>query len=102
MGWVFSRPWLTLIEVGWRWLFGVPFLVVCWIQAQQILAALPPASTGLNAIDPQNPWVAAVQLARAWALYRRTVRGPALAGAGSRAGLGGRLRPGPQPAFEAA
>ena len=69
MGWVFSRPWLTLIEVGWRWLFGVPFLVVCWIQAQQILATLPPASTGLNAIDPQNPWVAAVQLARAWALY---------------------------------
>lgn len=69
MGWVFSRPLLTAIEVGWRWIFGIPFLVVCLMQAQQILAVLPPESTGLNAIDSQNPWVAAVQLARAWALY---------------------------------
>jgi hypothetical protein len=69
MGWVFSRPLLTAMEVGWRWILGIPFLVVCWKQGQQILAVLPPESTGLNAIDSQNPWVAAVQLARAWALY---------------------------------
>jgi len=41
MGWVFSRPSLTALEVGWRWLFGVPFLLVCWVQAQHILAAIP-------------------------------------------------------------
>jgi hypothetical protein len=70
MGWVFARPALTLIEVGWRWLFGIPFLAVCWMQAELILAALPPDSTGLATLDPQNPWVAAVQLGNAWALYQ--------------------------------
>jgi len=69
MGWVFARPSLTAIEVAWRWLFGVPFFFGCWMQSQKNLAVLPPESAGLNAIDPQNPWVAAVQLADAWALY---------------------------------
>jgi hypothetical protein len=70
MGWVFARPSLTAIEVAWRWLFGLPFLFVCWMQSQKILAALPPDSTGLTTLDPQNPWVAAVQLSNAWALYQ--------------------------------
>jgi hypothetical protein len=70
MGWVFARPSLTAIEVGWRWVFGIPFLSVCWMQAQQIFAVLPPESAGLTTLDPQNPWVAAVQLANAWALYQ--------------------------------
>ena len=69
MGWVFDRPSLTAIEVLWRWLFGIPLLAVCWMQAKRILAVLPLDSSGLNALDPQNPWVAAVQLANAWALY---------------------------------
>jgi hypothetical protein len=75
MGWVFERPSLTAIEVSWRWIFGVPMLAVCWMQARQILTVLPLESAGLNAIDPQNPWVAAVQLANAWALYRPHVAG---------------------------
>jgi hypothetical protein len=70
MGWVFERPSLTLIEVAWRWLFGAPLLVVCWLQAQRILAALPLESAGVTNIDPQNPWVAAVQLSMAWSLYQ--------------------------------
>ena len=70
MGWVFERPLLTALEVAWRWIFGVPFLVLCWIEAQRVLAALPPESAGLTALDPQNPWVAAVQLSNAWALYQ--------------------------------
>ena len=73
MGWVFARPSLTLLEVAWRWLFGLPFLAVCWFQAQRILAALPPESTGLASLDSQNPWVAAVQLAGAWEVYRPLV-----------------------------
>jgi hypothetical protein len=73
MGWVFQRPSLTLIEVGWRWLFGIPLLLVCWIQTQRVLAALPPESAGLATLDPQNPWVAAVQLSNAWALYQPDV-----------------------------
>jgi hypothetical protein len=70
MGWVFERPSLTAIEVAWRWFFGIPFLFVCWRQARLILAALPLEASGLDAMDAQNPWVAAVQLAHAWALYR--------------------------------
>jgi hypothetical protein len=70
MGWVSARPLLTAIEIGWRWLFGVPFLAVCWREVQQILAALPPESAGLNNFDPQNPWVAAMQLSNAGTLYQ--------------------------------
>ena len=70
MGWVFERPSLTLIEVAWRWLFGAPLLVVCWVEAQRIVAALPLEAAGVTNIDPQNPWVAAVQLSQAWALYQ--------------------------------
>jgi len=69
MGWVFSRPWLIAIEVGWRWIFGVPFLAVCFFQAQHILALVPLESSGLNTIDAQNPWIAVGQIARAWAFY---------------------------------
>jgi hypothetical protein len=70
MGWVFDRPLLTALAVGWRWIFGVPFLVICLHQARQILAALPPESAGLTSLDLQNPWIAAVQLSNAWALYQ--------------------------------
>ncbi|MGA2049580.1 MAG: hypothetical protein ABSG96_17920 [Terracidiphilus sp.] len=70
MGWVFNRPAIIAIEVAWRWIFGIPFLAVCWLQAQKILVDVPLESSGLNGIDPQNPWVAALQLARAWSLYQ--------------------------------
>jgi hypothetical protein len=70
MGWVFTRPSLTALEVAWRWLFGAPLLAVCWIQAQNLLAALPPESTGLNSLDPSNPWISSIKLAAAWDMYR--------------------------------
>ena len=70
MGWVFARPSLTAIEVAWRWTIGIPFVVVVLFEAIKILIALPPASSGLSSLDPQNPWVAAVQLSNAWALYQ--------------------------------
>jgi hypothetical protein len=73
MGWVTSRPLLLLMEVAWRWVFGIPFLAVCWMEFQKILIAVPPQSAGLDALDPQNPWVAAAQLMRAWFLYRSHV-----------------------------
>jgi hypothetical protein len=70
MGWVFARPSLTALEIAWRWLFGLPLLAVCWIESQRILAALPLESAGLTTVDPENPWVAAVQLSQAWTLYQ--------------------------------
>lgn len=73
MGWVLARPALVAVEVAWRWIFGVPFLAVYWMEARRVLAALPPEAAGLGTIDPQNPWVAAAQLSHAWALYRPLV-----------------------------
>src|SRR5258708_8730409 len=70
MGWVFTRPSLTLLEVAWRWLFGAPLLAVCWLQAKHILAVLPADATGLNGLDPSNPWVSSLELAAAWDIYR--------------------------------
>jgi hypothetical protein len=70
MGWVFAHPSLTALEVAWRWIFGAPMLLLCWIQAQRILAQLPPESTGLDKVDLRDPWVSAVRLADAWDLYR--------------------------------
>jgi hypothetical protein len=73
MGWVFQRPSLTALEVLWRWTFGLPFLLLCWMQVQIILVTLPPDSTGLTTLDPQNPWVAVVQLGNVWTLYQSHV-----------------------------
>jgi hypothetical protein len=70
MGWVFERPSLTAIEVAWHGIFGLPLLAVCWIEAQRILTVLPLGATGLTEVDPQNPWVAVVQITDAWAHYQ--------------------------------
>jgi hypothetical protein len=69
MSWVFRRPSVTAIEVAWRWLFGVPFLLVCWFHVQRVISALPPEVAGLTTIDAQNPWIAATQLSNAWTRY---------------------------------
>ena len=69
MGWVIRRPAIVAMEIGWRWLFGVPLLWACWHEAERILAAIPPSSTGLANLDAQNPWVAAVQLGSVWDQY---------------------------------
>ncbi|MFP5235305.1 MAG: hypothetical protein ACLGSD_05340 [Acidobacteriota bacterium] len=69
MGWVFRRPSLTGIEVAWRWVFGVPLLFICWVQAQKILAALSLDATGLDTLDITNPWLSAVKVGAAWQMY---------------------------------
>jgi len=69
MSTVFRRPALVLIEIGWRWLFGIPLLLVCGGEAQRILAAFPLEASGFNSIDAQNPWVAATQIANVWNYY---------------------------------
>ncbi|MGB6975606.1 MAG: hypothetical protein WBD67_13065 [Terracidiphilus sp.] len=70
MGWAFKRPTLSLLEIGWRWLFGIPFLWICWQQWQKILVILPLDATGYNRIDKMNPWVAVVQLGGVWDQYQ--------------------------------
>lgn len=75
MGWVIRRPQLSFLEIGWRWVFGIPFLVLCWRQMQQIAAAVPPDTAGLNNLDTLNPWVEVVQVSSAWAHYQPQVAG---------------------------
>lgn len=69
---VFRGPLLLAIEVGWRWLFGIPFLLVCWRWATTTLGKME--YMGLNAIDWGNPWLAATQLSSAWNIYAPLVR----------------------------
>ena len=69
MGAVMRRPGLTLIEITWRWLVGIPILAVLWQQAMGILAEYPLESSGAGSIDFTNPWFAAQQVAAAWSYY---------------------------------
>jgi len=69
MNWVWNRPLLVLMEVGWRWLFGIPLLLIGWFEVQRILLILPPWSTGLASINWDNPWQLVAQLSTAWTLY---------------------------------
>lgn len=69
MGWVFRRPRFTLIEIAWRWIFAIPFLLICWRQVQRIAAALPPDQAGMTLLKNQNPWISSVQLGLVWTNY---------------------------------
>jgi len=69
MGAVMRRPGLTLIELGWRWLVGIPILLVLWQQALKIVVEYPLESSGAGSIDFTNPWLAAQQVAGAWSYY---------------------------------
>ena len=69
MGWMFRHPDIIAMEVGWRWLFGIPFLLECRDRLQHIFALLTPEDSGLSNIDAQNPWIAAGQLSRALGKY---------------------------------
>ncbi|MFZ1938637.1 MAG: hypothetical protein WBA18_14675 [Terracidiphilus sp.] len=69
LGVVLRRPSLIAIEIAWRWLFGIPFLLACWNQIQKILAAYPLENSGINSVDTQNPWVAATQLSGVISYY---------------------------------
>jgi len=70
MAWMLRHPAVVALEVGWRWLFGIPFLLVCWSRLQHVLTILPPEDSGLTSINAQNPWIAAGELSRAWWQYQ--------------------------------
>lgn len=69
MGWMLRHPAPVAVEVGWRWLFGIPFLLLCWNRLQQILVLLTPEDSGLSNVDFQNPWLGAAQLSRSLQKY---------------------------------
>ncbi|HEY2467220.1 MAG TPA: hypothetical protein VGI45_05155 [Terracidiphilus sp.] len=63
------HPGAVAVEVAWRWLFGIPFLLLCWTRLQHVLRVLTPQDSGLSNIDPSNPWIAAGGLSRALVKY---------------------------------
>jgi hypothetical protein len=75
MGFCWRHPSLTAIEVGWRWLVGIPFLLVAQGQWQRILTELPTSSAGLDRLEWANPWLSSVLIADAIGKY-----GPYVAG----------------------
>lgn len=60
---------MTALEVAWRWLFGIPFLAICWMQARKVLSAVPPENAGLTSLNLSNPWLLSIKLATAWEIY---------------------------------
>jgi hypothetical protein len=73
MSFCWRHPSLVALEVGWRWLFGIPFVLVLWQQAQRILIAIPPATAGLDRLEWQNPWLSSVLIAEAFSRYEPAV-----------------------------
>ena len=73
MSFCWSHPSLTAIEVGWRWLFGIPFLLILFGQAQKILAKIPPSTAGLDRLSFQNPWLTSLLLVNAAGVYHHSV-----------------------------
>ncbi|MFP5275647.1 MAG: hypothetical protein ACLGPM_00915 [Acidobacteriota bacterium] len=69
MGTVIKRPVLSLLEIGWRWLVGIPFLWVFWNQWQKVLAVYPVTASGFTQVDTVNPWIGLVQMGGVWKYY---------------------------------
>ncbi|WP_158751924.1 hypothetical protein [Acidobacterium sp. S8] len=75
-----SRPSLLAIEVAWRWLFGVPALLLLWQVGARILAATTDQlrATGIEDFSLQDPMHGAVAIADVYAILRQPVLHAAL------------------------
>ena len=69
MSFCWRHPSLTALEVGWRWLVGIPVLLVAWREWQRILTQIPLVAAGWDRLEWQNPWLSSVLLAGAIGQY---------------------------------
>ncbi|MDE1177227.1 MAG: hypothetical protein PW789_11585 [Edaphobacter sp.] len=60
-----KRPLLTLYEVLWRWIYGIPALWLLWRVGSRIVASVPLDIHGLEAMTVTQPMKAAQTLAQA-------------------------------------
>ena len=60
LGDCWRRPSLLGLELLWRWIFGIPALLLLYYEAARIFATDPLAGTGYEAFSLQDPWRAAV------------------------------------------
>jgi hypothetical protein len=68
LGACWRRPGLLLLELAWRWSFGIPALALLIYEASHVLSPLPLRETGISDLSLQNPLDAAQQVASAAAL----------------------------------
>ena len=45
-----NHPSWVLLEVAWRWLFGIPAVLIVWLQASKVFASAPWQQTGVQAV----------------------------------------------------
>jgi len=45
-----NHPTWVLLEVAWRWLFGIPAVLIVWLQASKVFASVPWQRTGVEAV----------------------------------------------------
>ena len=63
-----GRPSLTALEVLWRWLYGIPALLILRYEALRILAATPPDLPALKNMTLLEPVAASATMGEAMAL----------------------------------
>ncbi|WP_260704781.1 hypothetical protein [Edaphobacter flagellatus] len=62
-----KRPTLTAVEVLWRWLYGIPALLVLWRAGMRIAAAAPMSIKALESMTVTQPMKVAETIAEAMA-----------------------------------
>jgi hypothetical protein len=63
---LWRRPGLLARELAWRWLYGIPALLIMAHYAQQLLNLLLASNTGIEDFSLQQPAVAAQIIAASW------------------------------------
>lgn len=49
--WLRRRPLLLLLEITWRWVFGIPTLWLCWHYGAEVLATTAWRETGITQLS---------------------------------------------------
>jgi hypothetical protein len=65
-GW--QHPLWTVLEVLWRWVYGIPALLVLWYETERVLRAVPLDWTAVKGMSVTDPMAAAKTLAAAMAV----------------------------------
>ena len=65
-GYCWSHPSLLLIELAWRWLYGIPALALIYFEGSRLLNSIPLASTGVYEFSLEDTDRATVIIANVW------------------------------------
>jgi hypothetical protein len=65
-GYCWSRPSLLLLELAWRWIYGVPALALMYLEGSRLVNSLPLAATGVYEFSLQDTDRATVIIANVW------------------------------------